>query len=187
MTPKKMSLKISSGFALPSSPAHLLRRSQQYAFDLYSREVKAAGLTPRQFVVLTAVGGDDGLSQTELVQQTGIDRSTLAEMIARLIERGLLSRKRTSEDARANAVSLTASGHRALAQALPRVRSAENAILAPLPAGKRSEFMRSLTLIAKAADDAAGLSPEESIKGGRGRAPIPRGRRKKAGRLRRVK
>lgn len=158
MAAKRNPSRVSSSFALPHSPAHLLRRSQQYAFELYAREVKGAGLTPRQFVVLTAVDENEGLSQTDLVQGTGIDRSTLAEMIARLLSRGLLSRKRTSQDARANAVSLTAAGRRALTQALPRIRAAENAILAPLPSQKRGEFMRQLTLIAKAADAAGYMS-----------------------------
>ena len=38
-------------FELKTSPGHLLRRAQQYAADLYAREVGADGLTPYQAVL----------------------------------------------------------------------------------------------------------------------------------------
>ena len=44
-----------------------------------------SGLTPRQFAVLQTVEENDGISQTALSVRTGIDRSTLAELAARLI------------------------------------------------------------------------------------------------------
>ena len=73
-----------------------------------------SSLTPRQYMVLTAVDQEEGLSQTDLVNRTGIDRSTLADMISRMIKHGLLTRRRTAEDARANSVRLTAQGRKAL-------------------------------------------------------------------------
>ena len=96
-----------ASFSLKKSPGHLLRRAQQYSHDLYSNHVGSSGPTPRQFEVLHTVAKNEGLSQTDLVQHTGIDRSTLADMIARMIKKGLLSRQRTKADARANSVSLS--------------------------------------------------------------------------------
>ena len=93
-----------NGFDLSQSPSHLLRRCVQYANDLFSRESGAGDLTKQQFTVLSAVESNEGVSQTELVAVTGIDRSTLAEMIRRMIDKGLLDRERTEADARANAV-----------------------------------------------------------------------------------
>jgi DNA-binding MarR family transcriptional regulator len=139
------------GFALAQSPGHLLRRAQQYAFDLYAKEVGSDDLTPRQFTVLTAVEQNEGLSQTDLVRLTGIDRSTLADMISRLLKRDMLARKRTESDARANAVRITAAGRKALKGVGAAVARAESHILDPLPAGKRAEFMKLLSLIANAA------------------------------------
>ncbi|MEM9123750.1 MAG: helix-turn-helix domain-containing protein, partial [Pseudomonadota bacterium] len=97
-----------STFDLSDSPGHLLRRAQQYSYDLFSKEIGDSNLTPRQFAVLLTVEQNEGLSQTDLVRKTGIDRSTLADMISRLIKRNLLVRKRTEEDARANSVRITA-------------------------------------------------------------------------------
>lgn len=51
------------------------------------------------------------MSQTALVELTGIDRSTLADMVQRMLEKGLLSRERTTqEDQRANAVAISSAG-----------------------------------------------------------------------------
>ena len=59
---------------LDQSPGHLLRRATQFAQDLFTKEVGPGGLTARQFAVLVTVERDEGLSQTDLVKQTGIDR-----------------------------------------------------------------------------------------------------------------
>src|SRR5882762_6784944 len=96
--------KKTDGFDLSQAPSHLLRRCVQYANDLFSREPGASDLTKQQFTVLAAVEQNEGMSQTDLVGITGIDRSTLAEMIRRMIERGLLDRERTENDQRANSV-----------------------------------------------------------------------------------
>jgi DNA-binding MarR family transcriptional regulator len=139
-------------YDLRKSPGHLLRRAQQYAHDLYSKEVGSSGPTPRQYEVLHVVAGKPGLSQTDLVHATGIDRSTLADMIARMIGKGLLSRSRTKEDARANAVNITAAGKRMLSSANPKVAKAEAAALAVLPKTQQGAFMKSLTAYAEALD-----------------------------------
>ncbi|MEM9170178.1 MAG: MarR family transcriptional regulator [Pseudomonadota bacterium] len=139
-------------YNLKKSPGHLLRRAQQYAHDLYSKEVGSSGPTPRQFEVLHTVANNEGLSQTDLVRATGIDRSTLADMIARMINKGLLSRQRTKEDARANAVSITAAGKRMLQGALTKVDKAETAALAVLPKTQQGAFMKALTAYADALD-----------------------------------
>ena len=96
--------KSSGGYDLESSLSHLLRRAQQFAYDQFVQQMGDGSITPRQFIVLFAVNEEEGLSQTDLVNRTGIDRSTLADMISRMIKNGLLARKRTAEDARANAV-----------------------------------------------------------------------------------
>jgi DNA-binding MarR family transcriptional regulator len=140
-------------FDLSDSPGHLLRRAQQYSFDLFAKEIGDSRLTPRQFTVLLTVQQNEGLSQTDLVRLTGIDRSTLADMISRLIKRGLLTRTRTKEDARANSVKISAAGKRELSSHLAKVKKAEKAILGPVPASQRAGFLAALKAIAAAADD----------------------------------
>ncbi len=162
-------------YSLKTSPGHLLRRAQQYAHDLYSKEVGSSGPTPRQYEVLHVVASNEGLSQTDLVRHTGIDRSTLADMIARMMKKGLLSRKRTKEDARANAVSITAAGKRMLTAANSKVAKAENAALAVLPKTQQAAFMKALRAYAEALD-----AMEETPAAPKKKAPAKRKTAKKA-------
>jgi DNA-binding MarR family transcriptional regulator len=139
--------KANGGFDLSQSPSHLLRRCVQYANDLFSREPGASDLTKQQFTVLTAVEQNEGMSQTELVNITGIDRSTLAEMIRRMIEKGLLDRERTESDQRANAVRIAASGKKALRSARMASERVERTLLSSLAATDRTKFLKMLTSV----------------------------------------
>ncbi len=130
-----------SGFNLQDAPGHLLRRCQQLAVDLYTAEVGSNGLTPRQFALLLAIYQNSGISQVDLVRQTGIDRSTVAEMVARLIKRGLLVRQRTETDRRTNALAVTPDGEKQLRAAQPGVMRAQDRILEPLSPAKRTELV----------------------------------------------
>ena len=140
-------------YDLNASPVHLLRRCSQYAADLFDGETQGSDLTPRQLTVLIAVDAHDGASQTALVAATGIDRSTLADMVARMIQRDLIARRRTEADARANAVRLTPQGKRALTSALNALKKTETKLLSALAASKRTEFLKALVLIAAQAGD----------------------------------
>ena len=151
-------------FDFTRSPIHLLRRAQQRALEVFNKEVGASGLTPRQFVVLLAVQENEGLTQTDLVNRTRIDRSTLADMISRLIKRELLSRSRTERDQRANAVGITTAGRRALRTALNRIQRAEEKLLATIPENRRKNFIEHLGVLAGAGSD------DSAKPGARGRA-----------------
>jgi DNA-binding MarR family transcriptional regulator len=88
------------------------------ALDIETYAARLAGTSQRQIAVLRAVDEfGRAPSQTDIVERTGIDRSTLADIVRRLLKKDLLQRRRTKEDARAYAVTLTADGKRALADA----------------------------------------------------------------------
>ena len=84
-----------SGTSLDEFVVHLLHRVSQRADDTFGKEVSDADLTPRQFAVLFAAAESENPSQTDLVVATGIDRSTVAEMIRRMAKKGLLQRRRS--------------------------------------------------------------------------------------------
>lgn len=143
---------------LDSSPSHLLHRVLQLALDIYAEEAGADAPTQRQFAVLEAAGAKDGLTQTDLVKATGIDRSTLADLVSRLTAKGLLVRERSAADARANAVRLSDEGRALLEAARPRAEAADKRILGLLPKARREvfvELLRDLTAAADAAPDEA--------------------------------
>ncbi|MFC5389500.1 MarR family transcriptional regulator [Brevundimonas bullata] len=144
--------KIKGGLA--DSPSHLMHRVLQLALDIYAEEAGPDGLTQRQFAVLEAVSARSGLTQTDLVKATGIDRSTLADLVARMTAKGLLERERSALDARAKAVRLSEAGQAALEAARPRVVAADKRILALLPKARREGFLDLLTSLTDAADAA---------------------------------
>ena len=135
-------------YDLHGAVGHLLRRSQQRAVDLFVEEVGEDGPTPRQFAVLLSVHQNPGISQTDLVRMTGIDRSTLTEILRRLGRRGLVRRERQAEDRRTNALHLTEAGLTAMEGAMEAVERAQKRILAPIPAGERGVAMRVLERLA---------------------------------------
>ena len=132
---------------LVRSPIHLLHRAGQCAADIFTAEMAGLDLTPRQFAVLLTVAQNEGLSQTDLVLLTGIDRSTLADIVRRMLKKGLLQRRRTREDARAYAVKLTDEGARILAAARPKVEAVDARILEVLSADQRATLVAELKAI----------------------------------------
>jgi len=137
------------------TPGHLLRRAQQRAVDLFTQAVGENGLRPPQFAVLVSVYQNPGLNQTHLVDRTGIDRSTIAEMIDRLVARGYIERKRDTADQRVNTLWATGAGIAALEACVDAAMAAQDRILAPVPPEKRAALLEALVLLAELPQDDA--------------------------------
>jgi len=142
-----------AGNPLNRSVAHLLHRASQRASDIFADEAGANALTPRQFAILLVVSVEEGLTQTQLVDRTGIDRSTLADIVARLLGRGLIQRRRVKSDGRAYAIKLSPQGAKALREAQPVAAAVDTRLLANLPPAKRQDFIETLILLADADDE----------------------------------
>ncbi len=104
------------------------------------RATNSLNLTARQFVVLSIVAEHSDPSQTFICDKTGIDRSTLADIVARLVDRGLLSRKRTRLDGRKYAVRLTDAGRKCLEQAIPAAQQVDQSLTRSLSVDQRTEL-----------------------------------------------
>ena len=141
---------------LSQSVTHLLHRVLQLALDFHAEASGPVGLTQRQYTVLAAAGAGDGVSQSDLVRATGIDRSTLADLVARMISKGLLERERSATDARANTVRLSANGRAALAEGGRPAARSDSRLLNLLPQKKRDAFVKTLATLAAAADASSG-------------------------------
>ncbi len=103
-------------------------------------------------MLLAAIAEAEGASQSDLVGATGVDRSTLAEMMARMEHKGLISREAAEDDGRAKSVSLTNEGRRRLEAALPAMRAVDKALLAALPKNRQASFTATLSALAKTAE-----------------------------------
>lgn len=148
-------------FTLATSTTHLLHRAQQIAVNLSAAALETKGLTIRQFAVLAALNDEDGQTQSSLVEITGIDRSTLADMVARMEKGGMVQRIKSSHDARAKAVSLTDAGRLAFNEAAPVVQAADAELVAHLRKSRRVSLLESLMAIGD------GPPPVEEAKSGK--------------------
>ena len=132
---------------LDASAIHMLHRASQAADELFANETSGADLTPRQFAVLAALEVLESASQTQIVDATGIDRSTLADIVKRLVKRGLLNRRRSRSDARAYVVRLTPEGREVLLATKPAARRVEERLLEHVASVRRDELLQALEAI----------------------------------------
>ena len=129
-----------------------LHRAHQIMDAIYARHMKETGLSPRQFAVMLAVYKNGGPTQTELVEWTHIDRSTLSAIVQDLKRRRLVTVREDAKDLRANIVKLTATGRRKIIAARAARDVAECELKGLLPEPLYVSFAAALhTLAANAA------------------------------------
>ncbi len=130
-----------------SNIRQLVHRLEQ-EFDLAWHK-EDSEITLRQLDLLQSVAQNKGASQTQMVDGTGIDRSTLADIARRLVRKGLLTRKRTKADARTYAVNLTEQGQKAMRAASKIEERVRDGVLGKLSSQERVQL---LDLLQKALD-----------------------------------
>ena len=129
---------------LDHSPLHLLRRAVQRAEEQFQLATGESGLTPSQYFILLTIKNAEGLSQKQIVEMTGVDRSTMTGSIRRLQKKGFIKRRKKPDDHRAYELRLTAEGREILALNSPLARQFDQRLLAMLSAPKRELFLQSL-------------------------------------------
>lgn len=143
---------------LSTHPGHLARRLQQ-AHHLLWNAMVSQDITSPQFAVLNALTAEPGLDQRTVGERVGLDRSTVAEVITRLLRRGLLDKVRDPNDGRRHLLRLTDEGvgaHRRLALLTVRMNQV---FLGPLSADERQTLFGLMHRMADAAE--AFRVPEE--------------------------
>ncbi|WP_196217961.1 MarR family winged helix-turn-helix transcriptional regulator [Streptomyces blattellae] len=104
-------------------------------------------ITSPQYALLAVVAGEPGVEQRRAVSDSGLDRSTGTDVVARLVERGYLERRVHEDDRRRRRLWLSESG-RALMDGLrlqaPRVGERLISALSP---DERHQFIHLLQRI----------------------------------------
>lgn len=104
----------------------------------------ALGVTADQFVLLSLLAEQDGITQQELVRRASSDANTVRAMLVRLEGRGLVTRRRHPTDGRALSVTLTRKGrqtHERLWRQGESVRAGLLAALGPRDSDTLLEFL----------------------------------------------
>lgn len=102
----------------------------------------------RQYIVLVALSLNPGMSQKAIVDETGIDRSTVADLVRRIVGKGLVSAKRDRKDRRAKNLTLTTKGEAELVRLKKTAARVEVALFNALSAKQRDGFVQDLIRLA---------------------------------------
>jgi len=134
---------------LMTHPGHLLRRAVQAMNLLWDEEVSHS-ITSPQFAALNALYGEPNLDQRTLGLRVSLDRSTMAEVVARLSARGLIRTERDMRDGRRKTITLTSKGMHTVQQLIPRTHAMTARLVGPLDTRQRDELLTLLTKVVRA-------------------------------------
>jgi DNA-binding MarR family transcriptional regulator len=122
-------------------PGFLLRRCHQISVSIFRDSCAELDLTPAQFGVLYAVEQNSGVEQIGVAKMLGLDRSTTANVVDRLISRDLARREGHVRDRRRCSLTLTRKGRELLARARAIAADAQARLLQPLSLADRSRLL----------------------------------------------
>jgi DNA-binding MarR family transcriptional regulator len=125
-----------------------LRMAQEATFQAFSRLSLEIGESPGRFATLTLIARNPGISQTELSHANGRDKSSLTPVVEDLVRRGLVERKRMSNDRRTYRLNLTPAGHRTLTMLMRCARRHERNLDRIIGLRDRKRFLALLKKIA---------------------------------------
>lgn len=137
---------------LNTHPGHLARRLQQAHSLLWGAMVSEETTSP-QFAVLNTLIEKPDIDQRTLSEHVHLDRSTIADVVARLGRRGLLERVRDPRDGRRNVLKLTDEGVRLHRKLATRTARMNRVFLAPLDEDERELLLRLIGRVADAAEE----------------------------------
>jgi DNA-binding MarR family transcriptional regulator len=140
---------IAGGLKLDKGLGFLVRLLDTRVNILYAQLTAQDDITPRQFGVLLTLYQQGTLTLTELAKHIRVDRSTLGEMINRMAERSLISKRNNGSDRRSAEVLLAPAGKNALLKIVTGAAQLQTALLAPLAAEDRAHFLRCMKLVAE--------------------------------------
>lgn len=126
------------GYDLKSSLLVQLRLASQSFEAAFARAMTEA--TSRQIIALEAIERREGAAQIDLVHDTGIDRSTMAEVVRRLHKNGLITRRRKRSDARTYTIHLTQRGRDLVALGRAATETAEQELFDRLSPEEQSQL-----------------------------------------------
>ncbi|MEV6397914.1 MarR family transcriptional regulator [Streptomyces sp. NPDC051907] len=137
---------------LSTHPGHLARRLQQAHSLLWGAMVSEETTSP-QFAVLNTLVEKPGIDQRTLGRHVHLDRSTIADVVARLARRGLLARVRDPLDGRRNVLELTDEGEKLHRRLVSRTSRMNRVFLSPLDEDEQQVLLRLIARVADAAED----------------------------------
>ena len=107
----------------------------RYAWELTQEALRAEGVDPAEYGPLSFVGTLQPVTRTRLTQAMGLRRTTLRDLVARLIERGHVRGEPNPRDGRSTLLTLTPAGQKIFDLGVPVFRRLLSAIDEELAGG----------------------------------------------------
>lgn len=125
---------IGDGFRGPDGRVGFLLRQAHQAFRAATQAgLDPLGLTLPQYSVLSVAAAVPGSSGAELARESMVTAQTANEIIAALVEAGLLARRPDDRDRRLRRLDVTPAGRALLSRARHAVHAVEQRMTASLP------------------------------------------------------
>jgi DNA-binding MarR family transcriptional regulator len=125
-------------------PAPLARRFQQICASMVATALEGSGVVQLEFAVLVFIDDVSGIDQHTLAEAMGIDRNNVSLIIDHLEKKGLVERRINGADRRARELYLTPNGNELRRRTQPKIRAANDRILAPLKKADQKLFIELL-------------------------------------------
>ncbi|MEX2969626.1 MarR family winged helix-turn-helix transcriptional regulator [Streptomyces sp. C184] len=122
---------------------HLMRRALQEHNAHW--QTRFPHLTKPQYAALSAVGEQPGIEQSAVATAAGIDKATLAAVLLRLEQRGLITRAVDPDDRRRRLVHLTDEGDQEIRNVFPVAGEVDALLLDRLTPQEREQLQQLLT------------------------------------------
>lgn len=136
--------------ALPAVHArlgYLLKHAQQRLAEVTAPALAPFGITGRELAVLMSIDDLTPLSQQDVADRLGVDRTTMVTLIDGLEDKELVVRRPDAEDRRRNVVVLTGAGQATMAEAAEAASAAEQRFLGKLSAAEVASLKAALQVI----------------------------------------
>lgn len=137
------------GGGLWSRPGFLVRRLHQIHCALFLEESKNV-ITPVQYGVLTVLADNPWLDQTAVGCEVGLDRTTVADVIRRLEDKGWVERRINEQDRRSRLVALSKEGLAIMEEMQAGVGRTQRKLMAPLSKDEQRTFLTLLRQVVEA-------------------------------------
>ncbi|CAB3787144.1 Transcriptional regulator HosA [Paraburkholderia fynbosensis] len=100
-----------------------------------------------QYAALVVLHETPGVNQRQLGDELDVDRSTIADLVARMVRNGLIERQDDPADKRSYILFLTSAGKKQLAMLRPRVDNVDRILTAALSPLESAELRRLLAVL----------------------------------------
>ncbi|WP_345991699.1 MarR family winged helix-turn-helix transcriptional regulator [Sulfurimonas sp. HSL-1716] len=136
--------------------SYMLKDSIGYRINLVATTLKtnftkllrpSFGIAAEQFATLKIISEDNEVTQTQIAELLGKDKTTVGRSIDSLLKKGLLAREDIENDRRANRIFLTPKAENILGSAIPLAQKFNETVKSRLSKEEIETFFRVLDTI----------------------------------------